>query len=335
LNESNKLLDELIEKGNVFWLKDDYDFSYDIGKDEFKEFLSKSYVLVKNTELTLSQLLGRIEYQIEKTFYDYYESSQQVDEIYWILHSFITDVLKEKHEILELYSYIKNSTFDEIWTKAKFALEIIVHFGEYLEDTKEASSLSGLLFSNWDDLEDWLQRGDNTAEENIAYQELLCERREIVLKAIFVLDKNIMKKPMERAITETYIGWGTNWDQLLALKFLFLLNKKERVKDYLESIIAALNSCRYDDYESNKDCIVAMDHLYNFDTKLAIDTLFLIMKEGELSPADDWKYYRTPVEYIVGETEEMKDYFRENLKQLKNPPVEEIYIRIIEKDEFL
>lgn len=333
MSESNKSLDELIEKSNYFWLKEETtDASYKFNKSEFKEFLSKSFDLIRNKKLTISKLLGKIEYYADERFNND-DFKDQLDEVYWILYHFLVNTIVKKDEIDELYSHIKNLTHDSIWSIAKFAFKIIAHFGEYLEDSKKASSLCGLLFSNWSDLEKWLQRGNNTAEENIAYHELLVERRELVLQAIFVLDKKYLKEPMERAIDETYIGWGTNWDELLALKYLYLLNKKDGVKSYLELIIDGLISCDYDDdYEAVKDCGVALGHLTNIDEKLAIDTLLEIIIEGELSSIDDWEYFQKPVKYIVCEKSEMKEYFKKKVKQLNNSTIEEIYFPIIGLD---
>ena len=43
MSESNKSLEELIEKSNYFWLKEETtDASYKFNKSEFEEFLSKS-----------------------------------------------------------------------------------------------------------------------------------------------------------------------------------------------------------------------------------------------------------------------------------------------------
>ncbi len=327
------LEDELkryLDESDIWFLKED--FLDDIGSDntwraKFNPFLQKGYELIQKGKFTLIAFLNKIVEHVEENCdHDFLE--ENCEEIFSKITFFIMNNIKKKEEIEEIYPFLRLNNSHDNWYISKSALELIDHFGENFEDPKEARLLTSNLFGDWDDLLDWLTRGDNTAEANIAYCELQTERREIVIKAIYALDKQALKEPLKRAITETHIGWGINWAQMLAKKYLYKIGELA-LEDYLEILVGDISRCRADDYESKIDCQVALGHLYALDSNLAAKALLNIILKDINEGYFEFDRYSKLLELLVAVDKERIAYFSSELLNIDDKELSQYLIEVI------
>jgi len=322
-----KLLGELITKSEISWLDPEKaDGCEDSYSPNLVPFLDQSFDLLRQ-ENAIERLFPFVRLE----FYEVYADSEGDGDIFGDLYSSFSDLFIKKNLNPREFKKIdpiltKWLKSESSWERISPAIEVYRNYKKYVS-SEILNYICELLFALWDDLEDPSYLLDEIEGVYRYRMRYINRRREIIL-SVYNIDNKILQKNLEIAYGESHVGWGTSWDKLLALEYLYKLNKKRWKERYFELIVQDLSSCAEPMLERNFDIEIAEMHLSNLDAEKAIDLLvdFFARNKNRLNEV---YHYRKAINTIAGKNKETIKYFFDKVsKNSKDLPLDD-FIEII------